>query len=247
MKTLINRNLINLIIGEINRSIKYKVLTIGTGVSFIWLVIIFFMRKDSDMINMIVPLLIFTDAVMMSSMLIGASIFFEKQEGSIRSLIISPVTTGQILISKIINTVFTSIISALIVAIGAMIMSDIRINLFTLVIYIIVTVAAHAAIGFSISMVSKDFNSMLINYMVFVFIFVIPPVLLLLNILPQSYELLLFLSPSQAGNVLLNSTVTGSTTEWYKILISIAYLSLIAVALMKFFVYPRFLKDAVRG
>ena len=70
MKTLINKKLVTLISGEIQRSVKYKVLTIGAALSFIWLIVIFFIRKDNAALQVLVPLFIFSDAVLMSVMLI---------------------------------------------------------------------------------------------------------------------------------------------------------------------------------
>lgn len=247
MKTLFNNNLLNLIAGEINRAVKYKVLTIGAGVSFIWLAVIFFTRSNTAELSMIVPLLIFADVAMMSTMLIGASIFFEKQEGSIRSVIIAPVTIGQILISKLVNAIFIAIVSALIVSIGTIIMTDIKINVFALIIYVVVIAGSHSAIGFGISMVSKDFNSMLINYMMFVIVFMMPPILFMFNVIPDKYEMLLLISPSQAGNILISSTLSVADTDWYKIAISFIYLAAITYIAMRYFVYNKFLKDAVRG
>jgi len=246
MKTLFNKNLLNLISGEIMRSIKYKVLTIGSGVSLIWLIVMFFMRKNTEELKEIIPLLIFADVVLMSVILIGANIFFEKQEGSVRSLLISPVSVGQILIAKIVNSVFISMVSAAIVSIGAIIMTDIRVNLLTLFIYVIIIVSAHGAIGFALAMVSKDFNAMLVNYMLFVVVFIAPPILLMLNVIPESYELIALISPSEAGSLLINDSFHNEV-EWYKILISIVYLVSLAFLIMRYFVYPRFLKDAVRG
>lgn len=247
MKNLFNRNLLNLIIGELNRSVKYKVLTIGTGLSFVWLIIIFFTRKNIDDLSMIVPLLIFTDAAMMSVILIGAGIFFEKQEGSIRSLLISPVTLNQILIAKLINSIISSLISAIIVSVGTVFLTDVKINIGLLLIYVVITVAAHGAIGFALAMISKDFNSMLVNFMLFMLIMVMPPILLMLNVIPSQYDLLILISPSEAGSMLLNSTIGGADTAVYKIIISIIYLIAITFILMKYFVYPRYQKDAVRG
>ena len=247
MKTLINKKLVTLISGEIQRSVKYKVLTIGAALSFIWLIVIFFIRKDNAALQVLVPLFIFSDAVLMSVMLIGASVFFEKQEGSIRSVLISPVTPAQILLSKITNSVIIAIISAVVVSVGTVVMTEVSINIPLLLLYVVITVAAHSAIGYSLSLISKDFNAMLVNYMVFAIVFIIPPMLIMLNIIPESFELAALISPSECGSVLINSAISDNDAEWYKILISIIYQVTLAFLLMRYFVYPRFVKNAVRG
>ncbi|MFW5780676.1 MAG: ABC transporter permease [Bacillota bacterium] len=247
MKKMFNKNFINLIIGELKRAIRYKVLTIGLLVSLLWLIIIFFVRDNLNEVSMLIPLFIFTDAAVMSVMLIGASIYFEKQEGSIKSVLVSPVGVWQILIAKLINSVAISLISALIVGLGAIFMTDIKINIPLLLMYVAITVVAHSAIGFALSMTSKDFNAMLVNFMLFMVIFVIPPILIILNVIPSEYEIYSLISPSQAANTLLNSAVQDNSYKWYEISISIVYLLTITVALMKFFVQKRFQKDAMRG
>jgi fluoroquinolone transport system permease protein len=247
MKTLINNKLLALISGEVQRSVKYKVLTIGAGLSFIWLVIIFFLRKNTAALNNLVPLFIFSDAVLMSVLLIGANVFFEKQEGSIRSLLISPVTPLQILIAKVANSVIIALISAVVVSVGTVLLSDVEINIPLLLLYVILTVSAHSGIGYSIALISKDFNAMLVNYMVFVMIFIVPPMLIMLNIIPNSFELIALISPSECGSLLMSSAFSGSVAEWYKILISIVYLAEVAFFTIRYFVYPRFVENAIRG
>lgn len=247
MKTIFNKNFLRVLIGEFQRAVRYKVLVIGIAVSILWLFLIFFLRNNADELVSFIPLMIFTDAAVMSVMLVGASIYFEKQEGSVRSILVAPVNVWQILIAKLLNSVTISIISALVVSIGVIIMTPISINIPLLLIYVIITVFAHAAIGLAIAMVSKDFNAMMVNFMVFVFIFIIPPVLIMLGVIPQKYDLLVLISPSEGANILLASAISGINFEWYKIVISIVYLLAVSAVLMKFFVHKRFQKDAMRG
>lgn len=247
MKKILNKNFINLIAGELKRAIRYKVLTIGLVVSLLWLVIIFFVRNNLEELSMLIPLFIFTDAAVMSVMLIGASIYFEKQEGSVRSVLVSPVGVWPILIAKLINSVMISLISALIVGFGAIIMTDISINIPLLLLYVAITVVAHSAIGFALSIISKDFNAMLVNFMLFMLLFVTPPILIMLNVIPSEYDIYALVSPSQAANALLNSSIEGVSYKWYEIMISLIYLVGITIVVMRFFVYKRFLQDAMRG
>lgn len=241
--SIFNKNFFILIRGEIKRSVKYKVLTVGTGVSFIWLIVIYFLRKNYLEMQTVIPMLIFADTVLMPVILIGASIFFEKQEGSVRSLLVSPLSEWQIIIGKIVNSVFTSIISSTIVLVGALLMTNIRINILLFYLYIILITSAHAAIGFALSLVSRDFNSMLVNYMLFYFLFIMPPILIMFNLIPSKYEIIALISPSEGANILLNSIINNQGAEWYMILISIVYLAVITFVLMKWFVYPRFRRD----
>lgn len=247
MKAIFNKNLLRILKGEFQRAIRYKVLIIGVAVSLLWLVIIFLMRKNIAEIESFIPLMIFTDASIMSVMLIGASIYFEKQEGSVRSLLVAPVNVWQLLIAKVTNSVIISLISALIVGLGTIFITSVSVNIPLLIIYVIITVCAHAAIGLALAMVSKDFNAMMVNFMVFTFIFIIPPILIMFGIIPQKYDMLVLISPSQGANILLSSAIGGVNYEWYKIAISITYLVAITVFIMRFFIYKRFPKDAMRG
>ena len=227
--------LINLIKGEFQRLTKYKILQIGLFVSCLWIVIIAFLTKEE--VAEIAPLLIFTDSGMMSIILLAAMMYFEKQEGTLRTTFITPVKTWQILFAKIFASVVIGLLSTLLISLSAIIIHGSVIKLLLLLIYDIVIVTSYCTIGFLLIFISKDFNTLLVYFMLFVIVFLLPTILLMLNVIPASFEDILVISPIHSTLNLIGSTFAN--IEIYKIIISLLYLIVLPVILLYFFIGKR--------
>ena len=64
-----------LIQGELVRLVKYKIIYFGVAVSLIWILVIAF--QDANQARQMLPLLVVTDAGMMSVILLGTSFYYE--------------------------------------------------------------------------------------------------------------------------------------------------------------------------
>ena len=109
-------NLLNLIKGEIVRLGKYQIMTIGLLTSVIWL-IIFALIKQEEALEL-APVFLFADMAIMSIILMGASFYLEKQEGTLNSVMMLPVNIGDILIAKTVASIIMGLLSAVAVALG---------------------------------------------------------------------------------------------------------------------------------
>lgn len=236
-------DLIKLIKGELIRLYKYKILIVGIVVSLIWVLIIGLSDKAS--IEGMIPMLIFMDAGMMSILLIAASFYLEKQEGSIKSLLIAPVKLLDILISKVIAALILSLISTTLVLLSAILIHNTTVNIILLYLYVIITVVSHISIGLVITLYSKDFGSMIGLYAAFAFISLIPSIFYTIEIIPESFSTVLLISPSHAGQMLLNSAF--KTVDVLIIIISILYLIIIPSLLYPLVIYKKFKKYAIEG
>lgn len=238
------KNILKLTRGELNRLIKYKILPISLATAVIW--IILFVLISAEEALALAPIFIFTDIAMMLVILVGASFHLEKQEGTIKSMIMMPVTLTQILISKIISSMVLGLIALVVTTLSLYVIHGIFINIFLLLVFIVIASAFHAALGFSLALLSKDFTSMLGILISYMFIFTIPTLLFSFNIIDQGYEWILMLSPSHCASLLINSTVLN-TFEVGKTLFSIVYLIAGCFLLMRYVVYPKFKSISVRG
>ncbi len=88
-----------LIAGELKRLMRYKILPVSLATVIIWIVLFLFISEREA--REIAPLLIFVDVAAMSILLLGASHHLEKQEGTIRSMMVMPVSPGQILATNL--------------------------------------------------------------------------------------------------------------------------------------------------
>ncbi|MCK9575066.1 MAG: ABC transporter permease [Clostridia bacterium] len=236
------RNLGKLISGEIERATKYKILTVGVGVSLLWCIIIAAIPLND--VKQIVPLIVFTDSAIMSAILISASLFFERNEGTLSTLAIAPCSVLEILLSKIIMSVVVALLSTAIIFVSVAIFHGTLIN-FMLVPYVILVATLNSIIGVLISLHSRDFNSMLVNFSIFVILLDLPAVLASVGLLPNWIELITIILPSQASQILITSTLVS--TELYQVLISLGVVVLWSVLLLILAVYPKFKEYMVKG
>ncbi|MDD3923835.1 MAG: ABC transporter permease [Erysipelotrichaceae bacterium] len=238
------KNRLNLIKGEIARLGKYQIISIGLLTSFIWIVI-FALIKQEEALEL-APVFLFADLAIMSILLMGASFYLEKQEGTLSSIMMLPVNVVDIIVAKTIASIFMALLSAIAVAIGLYVIYGIILNYALLLFYVVLTVTASVAIGFVLSLFAHDFSSLLGLLMTYMFIFMIAPLLYSLNIIPSNLEWMLYISPSYGVMHLMTAVINSLTIDLKTILI-ILYQIIIAVVLFIMIVYPRFKQNAIRG
>lgn len=236
-------SLLKLIKGEIVRLIKYKILFFGMLVSVIWLLIIAFQTKEQA--QSIIPILIVTDSGMMGIILLGASFYFEKQENTVKSLLVSPVSLIQVLIAKIVSAIVSALVSLTIVVGFAIIYHGIEVQIIKLIFYALAIVISHTAIGYIIILKNKDFLSMLVVFSGVILLFYVPTLLKSLEILTSDYEILALLSPSYSGELLIRSSF--NEIDWVKQLLAYIYLIVLGIGIYIGYVYKKFKKVAIEG
>lgn len=234
-------NIIKLIKGELVRLYKYKIVLVGMIVSIIWVTIIALSDKNS--IENIIPMLIFMDAGMMSILLMSASFFLEKQEGSIKSLLVTPIKLVDVLFSKVISIIILSIISTTLVVLAAIIFHKTSVNILSLYLYVIIIVTSHLSIGLVITLFSKDFGAMIGIYAGFAFISLIPSIFYTLGIIPNSFGTILLISPSHAGQMLLNSSFTN--VDLLVVIVSLLYLIILPSLLYPLVIFKKYRKYTI--
>jgi len=234
----------HLIKGEIFRLLRYKIIFFSVLVSAIWVLII--ALSDTDAAVSLVPFLVLMDAGLMSIILMGSSYFLEKQEGTMQSLLVSPVSLVNVLLAKIISALFMALLSFVIVIGATYIFHDFSASVFLLLLYTLLVVLSHTAIGYVITLYSKDFMQMLVRYMVIVIIFIIPMLLVGLYIIPKSWDFIVLISPTYSGQVLFLSAI-NQTIETWKIILAAFYLFLLAATLFPLVVFKKFQQVALEG
>lgn len=236
-------SLTRLIAGELKRLARYKILPVSLVTAVLWIVLFLFLSAKEA--SEIAPLLIFVDTAMMSILLLGASHHLEKQEGTIRTMMVLPVPLGRILAAKTVASMVLAVESAVVTSAALFFIHGVTLNYVLLLLFVAIAGAAHAAIGFVFSLRSRDFTSMLGLLMAYVFIFTLPSILFILGAIDAKYEWLLMISPSHSASNLISSAVSGE----FNIAMTIAgcvYLTILTAALFKFAVYPRFRDNAAR-
>ncbi len=233
-----------LFLGEMRRMVSYKILPVSLATSVLWIIAFLLVSKTEA--QSIAPLLLFTDVVMMSILLVGASHHLERQEGTVKSMLVMPVSIGQIAASKIMASLALSLESAVVTSAALYFIHGVTLNYGLLLLAVIVSGAAHAVIGYSLSLWSRDFSSMLGILFLYIVIFAVPSILMILKVIPASYDWLLLISPSHAAQTQINAAFAGAG-DVLKLLASYGYLAVLTAVLMLWHVYPGFKRHAVRG
>lgn len=237
-------NIFRLIGGEFKRLVSYKLLARSLVTGVIWILVFLFISKEDA--GDVAPMLMFVDVSIVLMMLLGASFYLEQQENTIKSMMVLPVSVGQILLSKVVSSLVLTLVTVAITCASVYFIHAIPFNYALLLLFVILAAVAHAAIGFTMALSGQSLGSMLIMVIVYVLIFAVPSILLAVNIIDAQYEWIVMISPSHAARALFSSVVSGEF-EWEKTLFSCIYLPALAAVLMKFVVYPKFKSRAVRG
>lgn len=230
--------------GELSRLVKYNIALVGVVVSLMWVAAIAML--DATMAPSIAAMLVFADAGMMSVLLLIAAMYFEKQEGTLRTTLITPCKTDQILVAKVLASVVLGLVSGLIIGVSVVAIHGTGVNFLLLVPAVVCVVLLNSMISFIISIFSRDFNNMLVNYMVFVMVFILPSMLVSMGVFGQVGALgewLLLISPLHACQVLINSAFT--TVSAAKLIVSFVYAIVATASLYLFVVRKRFKKYAI--
>ncbi len=210
-----------LLIGEFKRLLEYKIAAASVVVALIWIGVLYLTEVPD--ITFIFPMLIFIDATSMAILMVGVIIFFEKQEGSLKALLVSPISKCDYLLSKIVITICSSIITLIILYLYAALFKEISLNFFGLLGAVILVALFHSLVGLILSYYSKDFTSLLMNMMKYVFIFFIPTLFEYLDLFSNELVAnLLYITPTKAA--LLLFTAPAGTVGAGELLYALIYM-----------------------
>ena len=235
-------NFFVLLLGEIQRMKKYNILAAGLFVSLLWIGVLHFSGMED--VSKIFPLLIFLDATSMAMLLVGVTMFFEKQEGTIKTLLVSPISKVEYILAKTFANIISNIETLVILYVYAKIFKVININIFGLLGAVVLIAFIHSLIGFLLTYYSKDFTELLMGMMKYAFVFMIPILIEQVGLIKNELiKKLLYIIPTKASMTLLNATAGG--IDFWEIALSIFYLTAASILLF-WFVLKKFDEFAVK-
>ncbi len=229
-------NLLTLVKAEFFRLNKYNLFTANFVVLIMWVVLAYFL--EAEMLLRFIPFIFFMDSIMMTILLVGATLFYEKKEHTINSIMVTPVTEHEFLTAKVLVNVVNSLITVAVISIAVYFIKEVTFNYLLLLPAIVLVTVVHSLIGIRLSYSAKDFTSHLINYMLYVFIFALPPIFALFGIISESVSRFFILLPPEASSVLINTAFTQ--IEAWRVVFSYIYLIALSAMLYMFSVKPKF-------
>ena len=214
--------------GELLRLKRYNLFAASLFVSVMWVAILHFI--DVENVTSLVPMLVFIDVTTMAMLLVGVTFIYEKDESTIRTLLVSPISKNEYILAKMISHIIPSIISLSIMYAYSKAFKVIDINYFKLMGAIVVIAFFHGLLGFLLTYFSKSFTDLLMAIMTLFFILILPVLLDEFNVVTNEiFRKLVYLLPTKAALTLLNSTAGGFDT--WEIVVSLIYLLLGSIIL----------------
>jgi len=238
-------HLFSLTLGELKRLNKYGVTTVSVVVALLWFLLLFFI-DDNEILGMLLPFVIVIDATMMSVIYIGAIMFFEKTEKTISTMLVTPVKKSELILSKVIANTIAQTLSTLVIVIVFFLVRQIEVAWFFMVLTLVVSIVFHSLLGFVFSYHSKDFTTMLVNLMTYIFLLTIPSILYSFGILFKGdvWRYLLIITPTQSVFNLINVSFGGDITIDF--FLSLTLLLSATILGYRYYVLPHFKLYAVK-
>ncbi len=233
----------HLVSGEFTRLTKYNLFTASLVVALVWVGIGYFLELEE--FKQFLPFVFLMESSAMTSLLVGAEMFYEKKEHTISSMLISPMTETEYLLGKIIANILNILLIFVIIGVSLYFFKDFLFNFHWLFLGIVLVSSYYVSVGVLLSYISKDFTALLMNYMVLMIVLVLPSIFVIIGILPQSTLDFIFWTPTEVTLRLLNASFS-STFDGVQYLMDTGYIVTLSFVLYKFFVLPNFKSYATK-
>lgn len=224
--------------GELQRYNKYNVTAISLLIALIWGGLLYFL--EFSLLQTFLPFLLVIDAAMMSVLFVGAIMFFERNEATSFTLLVTPATVPELILTKVVANTIHMTVSSLLIAAAFFFIKDVSFDWFLVILALVISSTFHGLLGFFFSYTSKNFTSMLVNVMVYSFAVSIPAFLFMFNVIPAKWEWLIRLSPTQAATVLIQAAFLPGFSVNGEYLFALLYLTVGGGLLYTFYVLPRY-------
>jgi fluoroquinolone transport system permease protein len=221
--------------GEVIRLGRYNLFAASIFVSAIWVGILHFLNVED--VTTIVPQLIFLDVTTMATLLVGVSLIYERDEDTLRTLMVTPISKNQYLLGKVLANIVPSILSLTVMYAYSKLFKTIQINYLLLLGAVVLVSFFHSLIGMLLTYFSKSFTDLLMIIIAIFIIFLLPVILVEFDIITNEiFTKGIYILPTKAALMVIMGT-TGIIDTW-EIIISIIYL--IASSLVLYYLVYRY-------
>ncbi len=235
-------NLKHLITGEVVRMQKYNILAASLVVAFIWIAVLHITAIEE--IGLMLVVVLFFDVTAMASLLVGVAIFFEKQESTIKTLLISPISKEEYITSKIGANLVSGFFTLVLLLGYAYFVRDAQFQLLYLAGAVGIGVVVNSMIGFLLTYRSRDFTGLLMNLIGFNILLLFPVIFELFGLIQSDlFSKALYVLPTKAILTLMLAAV--NTPEPWEIYLSLGYMLILSVVLFRIIV-TRFDEFSIR-
>ncbi|WP_066173796.1 ABC transporter permease [Bacillus marinisedimentorum] len=217
-----------LFVGELHRMKKYNILAASFVASLLWIGVLAFSSIED--VSHIFPLLVFLDATAMSMVMIGVTMFFEKQEGVIKTFLVAPIHKVEYLAAKSLANILSNVLTLLLLYGYAVIFKKIDVNLPGLIGAVSLIALFHSLIGVWLTYHSRDFTDLLVGMVKYTLVMMLPVLFEQLGVITSDViKNILYVIPTKPAMLLLEAGTTG--IESWELWLSAGYLLAASVLL----------------
>lgn len=231
-----------LVRGELDRLKKYNLFTATTVVLLLWVGMTWLLEAEE--VIAFVPLILLMDSTAMTVALVGATLFYEKKEHTINSILVTPVRETEYILAKIIVSIINSLLTIIALWAAVYFLKGVTFNFALATAAIIIITVFHTLLAIWLAYFSKNFTSLLVNFMLYVIVLMLPTVLADLGVIGEKVSRFFLILPPDAAGTILKASF--ATVDLWKIIFGIAYLAALSLALYKYIIKPRFNDYAMR-
>jgi len=214
-------NLAALTKGELTRMRKYNILAAGLFVALIWIAVLHL--TEAVEISMMLVVVLYFDVMAMAGIMIGVTVYYEKQESTIKTMLVSPISKEEFIMSKVMANLSSSLLTMAILLTYAYVVRDASVNILILLGAVVLGVIQFSMIGYLLTFRSRDFTGMLINLLLFNIFLGIPVIMDFVGLIQNDlFSKVLYALPTKALLTLMTAAVNGPQT--WEVMLSVFYL-----------------------
>lgn len=223
-------NLPVLLSGELQRMQRYNILTGSFVVALFWVGALHFLEATA--VTSLLAVLLLMDAVTMPILLVGVAMFFERQEGALKSMLVAPISKAEYILAKVLTIALSSVMTLALLYLYVRFYRGVSINVLFLGAVVVIVSAFHSLVGFLATYTSRDFTSLLMRVMVYFFVLGIPILLEQVGLIASPlFSNILYLLPTKAAMELFNGAMDGSNLG--QVLYGLGYFATVGLLLYR--------------
>lgn len=232
-----------LIKGEFSRLNRYNLFAASFAVSVIYVAMVWFM--DERLLEGLLPFIFMADSTLMTSLLVGATLFYEKKEHTINSIMVTPATSDEYMMAKLVAGQASALFTVVFLSLSLYFLKGYSFVYLHACFAAMATSALHTLVGIRLAYSARSFTSMLVSLMVYALVLFFPTVLALTGVLGRYGADYIVVSPLETSTNLFRAAFSSDVPAW-KIVFGYAYMVCLSVAVYYLGVKPRFSEYMMR-
>jgi fluoroquinolone transport system permease protein len=195
-------NLAKLFVGEFTRYIKYNLLAASLLIVITYGIMFYFL--NFEIVTSLLSVFLFFEIFIMPMLFLGVEFYYEKQEGTLKTLLVSPINKYQLLGSKYLMSTSAALISFSLLVLFAYLLYDITPSVGPLLITALISLVFSVATGLLLAYRSLDFSKLFVNFIILVLALYIPVLVYQVNFYRSDwFKVIIDLLPPQSINLMI--------------------------------------------